>query len=241
MRAVFHFYQKLIQKASGFDWLVPLMLRLFLAPVMIVAGFSKLQFSNSDVGFWEGFLPDPNIVMWFGNADWGLGLPLPGLLAFLAGWVELLGGILLVLGLATRLISLPLLFTMVIAITSVHWENGWFAVAPSNPATSPALALDWIGVPAAADSLENSREVGERLDAVKSILREHGNPEWLYGRGSVVVLNNGIEFAVTYFIMLLTLFFMGPGRYVSVDYWLVVYLCKRGEWDHSLCGSPAGG
>ncbi|MGB5096622.1 MAG: hypothetical protein WBN82_01805 [Porticoccaceae bacterium] len=39
-------------------------------------------------------------------------------------------------------------------------------------------------------------------------------------KGNFVVLNNGIEFAATYFIMLLSLFFSGGGRYVSLDYWL---------------------
>jgi hypothetical protein len=34
------------------------------------------------------------------------------------------------------------------------------------------------------------------------------------------LLNNGIEFAATYFIMLLALFFIGAGRYLSVDFWL---------------------
>ena len=33
-------------------------------------------------------------------------------------------------------------------------------------------------------------------------------------------LNNGIEFAMTYFIMLLVLFFQGAGRFLSVDYWI---------------------
>jgi len=35
-----------------------------------------------------------------------------------------------------------------------------------------------------------------------------------------VILNNGIEFAATYFIMLLALFFIGAGRYFSMDYWI---------------------
>lgn len=46
---------------------------------------------------------------------------------------------------------------------------------------------------------------------------EHGNYDWLTSSGSVVILNNGIEFAATYFVMLLALFFMGGGRYVSLD------------------------
>lgn len=35
-----------------------------------------------------------------------------------------------------------------------------------------------------------------------------------------MILNNGIEFAATYFIMLLTLFFIGGGRYLSLDWWI---------------------
>ncbi len=35
-----------------------------------------------------------------------------------------------------------------------------------------------------------------------------------------MILNNGIEFAATYFIMLLVLLFMGGGRYTSVDYFI---------------------
>ena len=35
-----------------------------------------------------------------------------------------------------------------------------------------------------------------------------------------MVLNNGIEFAATYFIMLLVLFFTGAGNYISLDYWI---------------------
>ena len=42
--------------------------------------------------------------------------------------------------------------------------------------------------------------------------------KWLTENGSFVVLNNGIEFAATYFIMLLALFYLGAGRYISMDY-----------------------
>ena len=34
------------------------------------------------------------------------------------------------------------------------------------------------------------------------------------------MLNGGMDFAVTYFIMLFTLLLYGCGRYVSVDHWL---------------------
>jgi uncharacterized membrane protein YphA (DoxX/SURF4 family) len=60
----------------------------------------------------------------------------------------------------------------------------------------------------------------ERLQQAKEILQTQGNYEWLTENGSLVILNNGIEFAATYFVMLLVLFFMGGGRFVSLDFWL---------------------
>ncbi len=197
----------LLDMTRKLDFLAPSLLRLFLAIVFISAGWNKAASFESTVA-------------WFGNPDWGLGLPLPGLMAFLATASELVGGFLLLFGLATRYFAVPLMITMLVAAFSVHWDNGWFAIAPSNPDTSMAQPLAAIGVPAAERSLENSEEVGKRLSAAKSLLREHGNYNWLTGKGNFVVLNNGIEFAATYFIMLLVLFFQGAGRYLSLDYWI---------------------
>jgi uncharacterized membrane protein YphA (DoxX/SURF4 family) len=112
------------------------------------------------------------------------------------------------------------MITMLVAAFSVHWDNGWFAIAPSNPETSMAQPLAAVGIPAAQQSLENSEEVGKRLTAARGLLREHGQYGWLTEKGNFVVLNNGIEFAATYFIMLLALFFQGAGRFVSLDYWI---------------------
>jgi uncharacterized membrane protein YphA (DoxX/SURF4 family) len=81
-----------------------------------------------------------------------------------------------------------------------------------------------VAVPAAVQSLQNSEGVGQRLAAAKNILRRHGNYSWLTEKGSFVILNNGIEFAVTYLIMLLSLLFTGAGRWVSADYWIARYL-----------------
>ncbi len=194
------------------DFLAPLLLRLFLAPVFLSAGLTKIAAFEST-------------VEWFGNADWGLGLPFPWLMAFMATAVELIGGFLLLFGLATRYIAIPLMITMLVAIFSVHWDNGWFAIAPSNPATSMAQPLAAIGLPAAENSLINSEEVGKRLGVARNILREHTDYDWLTEKGTVVILNNGIEFAATYFILLLSLFFTGAGRYISLDYWI-------GRWFH---------
>lgn len=199
--------QSLLDKTKQLDFLGPVALRLYLAPIILAAGFHKMhEFEN--------------IVAWFGNEEWGLGLPMPWFMAFAATATEIIGGFSLLFGLALRWFAIPLMFTMFVAGATAHWDNGWFAIAPSNPDTSIAKVLDKVGFPGAKESLENSVEVGKRLDRAKDILRENGNYQWLSGKGGFVVLNNGIEFATTYFIMLLVLFFTGAGRYLSVDYWI---------------------
>ena len=214
-------YQKTIDVIKSFDGIPALLIRLYLGPVFIMAGYSKAQLSDPEITGLSQFLAKPEIVAWFGNADWGLGLPFPELLANLAMWTELFGGFLLIFGLLTRLISLPLMFTMIIAATTVHLDNGWFAITPTNTDTSPAKVLDWVGIEQAQQSLLNSEQTGEKLNMMREILAENGNTSWLYENGSIVVLNNGIEFSVTYFILLLALFFIGAGRYTSIDFYMM--------------------
>ncbi len=222
-----NFYQSVIGKLEYVNGIPALLIRLYLAPIFIIAGYSKLQLGNPEVTGWASFMADPSIVSWFGNADWGLGLPFPGLLANLAAWTEFLGGWLLLIGLLTRLVSIPLIFTMIIAATSVHADNGWFAITPTNPETSLAKVLHWLGFEQAQLSLANSGDTGERLSRMREILDENGNTDWLYENGSIVVLNNGIEFAMTYLIMLLALFYIGAGRYTSIDYFIGLKLLGR--------------
>ena len=181
----------LLELTRRVDFLGPLFLRLYLVPIFWMAGTKK----------WDGF---DSIVEWFGNPDWGLGLPFPLVLAFLATWTEILGAISLLLGLAVRWLAVPLMFTMIIAATTVHLEHGWQSIAD----------------PGAPFANERVMESAEKLERGRDILREHGNYEWLTSSGNFVVLNNGIEFSATYFIMLLALFFTGAGRYASVDYWV---------------------
>ncbi len=187
-------YQKFLSSLKYGEGLAPLALRLYLAPVLIQAGYNKLSnFSDT--------------AAWFGNPDWGLGLPFPEVMAALAAGTEFFGGALLVLGLATRLVSIPLAFTMFVAAFSVHIQNGWLAIAdPSS----------WL-------ANENVLASAEKLQKAKEILQENGNYEWLTSSGNLVILNNGIEFAITYLFMLLALVFMGGGRYTSLDY----YIAKR--------------
>lgn len=55
-----------------------------------------------------------------------MGIPLAGVMGPFVGLLELLGGLALVAGLATRWISIPLAFTMVVAILQVHLAAGFF-------------------------------------------------------------------------------------------------------------------
>jgi len=64
-------------------------------------------------------------------------------------------------------------------------------------------------------------ESGDKIGAAREILMKYGNYDWLTSSGNFAIINNGVEFAVSYLIMLLALIYMGGGRFVSVDYWLV--------------------
>jgi putative oxidoreductase len=64
-----------------------------------------------------------SVADWFGT----LGIPFPTLNVYLAASTELLGVVLLTLGLFTRLISVPLMVVMVVAITTVHLSHGFAA------------------------------------------------------------------------------------------------------------------
>lgn len=191
MIGILNKFQDILDSFRTIDFLGPLALRLYLAPVFWIAGTNKLA----------GF---DDVVAWFGNPDWGLGLPMPWLMAALATGTEVVGAVLLVIGFAVRWISIPLMVTMVVAAVSVHWENGWQAVADAKSPFPP----------------EDIDVAAERLERARGILQEHGNYDWLTSSGSFVISNNGIEWAATYFVMLLALFFIGAGKYFSLDHWI---------------------
>src|SRR5690606_6435504 len=86
-----------------------LVIRLMLAVVFVFHGAQKL-FGAFDGPGLEGF------AGYLGS----LGVPLPGLNAFLAGAAEFFGGLALATGVALRLAALPLAFTMLVAATTAH-------------------------------------------------------------------------------------------------------------------------
>lgn len=218
--AIFRFYHmKFIHYCHHSEFILLLAVRLLLAPVMAVAGFSKLGWSNSELEGVAKLLADPSVVQWFGNHEWGLGLPAPMLLATFVGYLELVGGFALFVGFATRLLAFPLMLTMVVAIVTVHLPHGWFAIAPADGTTSAAQFFSWFGLAAAEQSLQQSAEVAARLGQIRQLLSEHGEVDWLLAKGPVAILNNGAEFAAIYTLLLWQLLIRGAG-YLSVDYWI---------------------
>ena len=64
-----------------------------------------------------------SVASWFASIN----IPFPLLNAYMAATTEILGVVLLTLGLFIRVISLPLIIVMVVAITTVHLSNGFSA------------------------------------------------------------------------------------------------------------------
>jgi len=90
-------------------------LSLLLARLAIAYGFFEPAMQKwSDI---------KSVAEWFGS----MGIPLPTLNAYMAASTELTGVVLLTLGLFTRLISVPLMIVMVVAIMTVHLPHGFAA------------------------------------------------------------------------------------------------------------------
>ncbi|MDD2794054.1 MAG: DoxX family protein [Sediminibacterium sp.] len=107
---IFRQYDRLIRFLSQYNSLPLLLIRLVLAYGFLNPALMKLKDVNG-------------IAEWFES----IGIPMPLLNAWLATGTETLGVILLTLGLGSRLISIPLMITMVVAIVTVHGANGFEA------------------------------------------------------------------------------------------------------------------
>ena len=90
-------------------------LSLLIARLIIAYGFYEPAMNK-----WKDI---DSVAGWFGS----MGIPFPLINAYAAATTEILGVGLLVLGLFTRLISLPLIVIMVVAIFTVHYANGFSA------------------------------------------------------------------------------------------------------------------
>lgn len=97
-------------------WLGLLSLRLLLGWDFFESGLEKWQGENWFAEIQDRFPFPFNLVP--PEVSWQL-----------ATWFELLGGVALVLGLATRFFSVSLIVLTVVAITSVHWPASWNSLA----------------------------------------------------------------------------------------------------------------
>jgi len=89
----------------------PIPLRLMLGFGFLVHGYPKLFTGEGNEGF-VGMLE-------------GIGVPAPGLNAYLIGGLEFFGGILLILGVGVRVISALGAAEMLVAAALVHWPAGF--------------------------------------------------------------------------------------------------------------------
>lgn len=85
--------------------------RVILGFIFIMHGWQKLHTNGIDAT--TAFFTTVNV-------------PAPEFSAYAATWVELVGGILLILGLALPLVSVLLIIDMIGAIATVHWSNGFW-------------------------------------------------------------------------------------------------------------------
>ena len=107
MLQIYSFAQNLLSKGQSIS--------LFLARLAVAYGFYDPAMQKwSDID---------SVATWFGS----MGIPFPTLNAYMAASTEILGVVLLTLGLFTRLISIPLMIVMVVAISTVHLAHGFSA------------------------------------------------------------------------------------------------------------------
>jgi putative oxidoreductase len=143
---------RLLDLLHSVRWLGPLVLRLVFGYFWLETGIAKVH--NLD-GFTQRFV--------------GWGIPFPAFSAGLSAWTELLGGLLLMLGLCTRLVCIPMLINMAVAVTLVVSSSlmglddyveadeivyslifFWLLIAGPGKASLDTLLARWLGIRATA-------------------------------------------------------------------------------------------
>lgn len=133
--------------SSIFSWLPPLFARIVVGWVFMWTGWAKLN--NL-----------PQMIQNF--TEWGI--PFPHILTPFVSGVEFIGGLLLLIGLFTRLAGPPLVIIMIVAIISAKWQQvdsletllgfeetaymalfGWLSVAGPGPLSVDALLQKMVG------------------------------------------------------------------------------------------------
>ena len=169
----------------GLDFLPPLMLRLFLAPLLWVSGTDKVGLFKADgTDFlnpmtWVDMNAHSATVSSFKEASFTI--PFPEIMAWVVPGVEIVGAVFLLIGFAVRWVSIPLLILV---------------------AGSLVMSLLSTGL----------------VPTLEGFVANHGykDPEFA-----------PVTQMLIYLIMFLTLFFMGAGRFFSIDWLLYRKLQRR--------------
>lgn len=88
------------------NWLAPLVARVTLGVLFMSTGYGKVHSLDKVAAFFTE-----------------LGIPMPALNAVVVSYVELIGGALLLVGLASRLAAVPLIVSMAVAIVTAQAEQ----------------------------------------------------------------------------------------------------------------------
>lgn len=139
---------KILQYKPNDKWSVyaPLILRVVTGIIFAVHGYQKLSWGIGQVG---GFLDSLNI-------------PLPLFFAYLITYLELLGGIALILGIFTFWVPALLAVDMLVAILVAHRPNGFYVADGGYEfallllAATVALALTGSGAWAVGEKIKSS-------------------------------------------------------------------------------------
>lgn len=96
--------------------------------LVLLGGFLKSPLLLACRLFWgwqfmQGGLEKLGHVEEFSSLLQSLNIPLPLASAYLVCYTELIGGVCLMIGLASRLVSIPLAITMIVAYATVHIEG----------------------------------------------------------------------------------------------------------------------
>ncbi|WP_233840867.1 DoxX family protein [Dyella sp. 2HG41-7] len=139
---------RLLEILYAWRWLGPLVVRLAFGYFWFETGIAKVH--NLE-GFTQRFV--------------GWHIPHPAFSAALSAWTELLGGLLLMLGLFTRLVTIPMIINMIVAVTLVVSSNimglddfveadevvyslifFWFLMAGPGKISLDTLVARWLGI-----------------------------------------------------------------------------------------------
>lgn len=92
--------------AGWFTWAGPLAVRIVVGWVFLWSGWSKLQILPRMIENFRGW-----------------GIPAPEILTPFVSGMEFVGGLLLLVGLLTRFVAVPMMVIMVVAVASAKWAD----------------------------------------------------------------------------------------------------------------------